>query len=98
MALFINYMEIDNIDRQEREALLKNLHQASDQKTPVLGITGTGGAGKRSLTDELIRRFIHEVPDKKVAIISIDPTKRKPDVSLLGKRICLNACFSERMC
>src|SRR5690625_8054713 len=93
MALFINYMEIDNIDRQEREALLNNLHQASDQKTPVFGITGTGGAGKSSLTDELIRRFIHEVPDKKVAIISIDPTKRKTGGSLLGDRIRMNALF-----
>src|SRR5690606_15151028 len=44
---------------------------------PVLGITGTGGAGKSSLTDELIRRFINEFPDKKVAILSVDPTKQK---------------------
>src|SRR5690625_6621014 len=77
MARLITYMENGDIDRQERETLLNNLHKAGDQKTPVLGITGTGGAGKSSLTDELIRRFIHEVPDKKIAIISIDPTKRK---------------------
>src|SRR5690625_3228837 len=97
MARLITYMENGDIDRQERETLLNNLHKAGDQKTPVLGITGTGGAGKSSLTDELIRRFIHEVPDKKIAIISIDPTKRKTGGSLLGDRIRMNAIFSNRV-
>ncbi|HLS59917.1 MAG TPA: fused isobutyryl-CoA mutase/GTPase IcmF [Virgibacillus sp.] len=97
MARLITYMENGDIDRQERETLLNNLHKAGDQKTPVLGITGTGGAGKSSLTDELIRRFIHEVPDKKIAIISIDPTKRKTGGSLLGDRIRMNAIFSDRV-
>ncbi len=68
------------------------------QKTvPVLGITGTGGAGKSSLTDELIRRFINEVPDKKVAILSIDPTKQKTGGALLGDRIRMNAIFNPRV-
>ncbi|MBW8350006.1 methylmalonyl-CoA mutase family protein [Bacillus sp. IITD106] len=61
---------------------------------PVLGITGTGGAGKSSLTDELIRRFINEFPDKKVAILSVDPTKQKTGGALLGDRIRMNAIFS----
>lgn len=64
---------------------------------PVLGITGTGGAGKSSLTDELIRRFIHEIPEKKVAVLSVDPTKRKTGGALLGDRIRMNAIFSPRV-
>lgn len=64
---------------------------------PVLGITGTGGAGKSSLTDELIRRFIHEMPEKKVAVLSVDPTKQKTGGALLGDRIRMNAIFSPRV-
>lgn len=65
--------------------------------TPVLGITGTGGAGKSSLTDELIRRFLSDLPDKKVAVISIDPTKQKTGGALLGDRIRMNAIFNKRV-
>lgn len=60
-------------------------------KTPVLGITGTGGSGKSSLTDELIRRFNLDLDDLKIAIIAIDPTKRKTGGALLGDRIRMNA-------
>ncbi|WP_244943814.1 fused isobutyryl-CoA mutase/GTPase IcmF [Siminovitchia fortis] len=67
------------------------------QEAPVLGITGTGGAGKSSLTDELIRRFIHEIPEKKVAVLSVDPTKQKTGGALLGDRIRMNAIFSPRV-
>ncbi|MEH7436199.1 fused isobutyryl-CoA mutase/GTPase IcmF [Neobacillus drentensis] len=65
-----------------------------EKAIPVVGITGTGGAGKSSLTDELIRRFINELPDKKVAILSVDPTKQKTGGALLGDRIRMNAIFS----
>ncbi|GAB3898689.1 methylmalonyl-CoA mutase family protein [Larkinella knui] len=58
---------------------------------PVLGITGTGGAGKSSLVDELVRRFLVTIPDKTVAIISVDPSKRKTGGALLGDRIRMNA-------
>lgn len=67
------------------------------KSTPVLGITGTGGAGKSSLTDELIRRFLQELPDKKIAVISIDPTKQKTGGALLGDRIRMNAIFNKRV-
>ncbi len=67
------------------------------KKVPVLGITGTGGAGKSSLTDELIRRFLNELPDKKIAILSIDPTKQKTGGALLGDRIRMNAIFNQRV-
>ena len=63
----------------------------SDKKVPVLGITGTGGAGKSSLTDELVRRFIDVYPDKSVAILSVDPSKRRTGGALLGDRIRMNA-------
>ncbi|MCP3739811.1 fused isobutyryl-CoA mutase/GTPase IcmF [Rossellomorea sp. BNER] len=67
------------------------------KSVPVLGITGTGGAGKSSLTDELIRRFLNELEDKKVAILSIDPTKQKTGGALLGDRIRMNAIFNNRV-
>ncbi|MGS2777373.1 fused isobutyryl-CoA mutase/GTPase IcmF [Robertmurraya sp. GLU-23] len=71
--------------------------KARQKSVPVLGITGTGGAGKSSLTDELIRRFINEVPEKKVAVLSVDPTKQKTGGALLGDRIRMNAIFSPRV-
>lgn len=66
-------------------------------RVPVLGITGTGGAGKSSLTDELIRRFLNELPEKKIAVLSIDPTKQKTGGALLGDRIRMNAIFNPRV-
>ncbi|MBU2527023.1 MAG: methylmalonyl-CoA mutase family protein [Bacteroidetes bacterium] len=65
--------------------------QKPDRNSPVLGITGTGGAGKSSLIDELIRRFIQDFPDKHLGIISVDPSKRKTGGALLGDRIRMNA-------
>ncbi len=59
--------------------------------TPVLGITGTGGAGKSSMVDEIIRRFLLYFPDKTIAIVSVDPSKRKTGGALLGDRIRMNA-------
>ena len=60
---------------------------------PVLGITGTGGAGKSSLIDELLRRFLVDFPDKQVAVLSVDPTKRKTGGALLGDRIRMNTLY-----
>ena len=64
---------------------------------PVLGITGTGGAGKSSLVDELVRRFLADFPDKSIGIISVDPSKRKTGGALLGDRIRMNAINSDRV-
>jgi methylmalonyl-CoA mutase len=69
----------------------------SSGTTPVLGITGTGGAGKSSLVDELVRRFISDFPDKTLAIISVDPSKRKTGGALLGDRIRMNAINTPRV-
>ena len=63
----------------------------STKKTPVVGITGTGGAGKSSLTDEIVRRFIDSYPDKSIAILSVDPSKKRTGGALLGDRIRMNA-------
>ena len=68
-----------------------------DAQTPVLGITGTGGAGKSSLVDELVLRFLRTYPDKTLAIISVDPSKRKTGGALLGDRIRMNAIHSPRV-
>ncbi|MBI4947806.1 MAG: methylmalonyl-CoA mutase family protein [Bacteroidetes bacterium] len=65
--------------------------------TPVLGITGTGGAGKSSLVDELVRRFLIDFKDKTAAIISVDPSKRKTGGALLGDRIRMNSISNERV-
>ena len=66
-------------------------------QTPVLGITGTGGAGKSSLVDELVRRFLHDFPTKTLAIVSVDPSKRKTGGALLGDRIRMNAINNDRV-
>ncbi|TVY11755.1 fused isobutyryl-CoA mutase/GTPase IcmF [Paenibacillus cremeus] len=64
---------------------------------PVVGITGTGGAGKSSLTDELVRRFLRQYPEKTIAILSIDPTRQRTGGALLGDRIRMNAVHSDRV-
>ena len=64
---------------------------------PVLGITGTGGAGKSSITDELVRRFLETYPDKTIAVISVDPSKKKTGGALLGDRIRMNSISSPRV-
>lgn len=86
----------ENGGNAEIEEMLE-LARAKSLNTPVVGITGTGGAGKSSLTDELIRRFLQEFPDKKLAIISVDPTKQKTGGALLGDRIRMNAIFNNRV-
>ncbi len=64
---------------------------------PVLGITGTGGAGKSSLTDELVRRFLEDFTEKKVAVLSVDPSKQRTGGALLGDRIRMNAVHHPRV-
>ncbi|MFE4141454.1 fused isobutyryl-CoA mutase/GTPase IcmF [Peribacillus sp. YIM B13472] len=100
IAQFITFAENRLDVSQESAAAVESLFEqikTSEKKVPVLGITGTGGAGKSSLTDELIRRFINEIPDERVAILSVDPTKQKTGGALLGDRIRMNSIFSERV-
>ncbi len=63
---------------------------------PVLGITGTGGAGKSSVTDEIVRRFLQQFPKKTIAVISVDPSRKKTGGALLGDRIRMNAISHSR--
>jgi methylmalonyl-CoA mutase len=65
-------------------------------KAPIVGITGTGGAGKSSVTDELVRRYLNNFTDKTIAVISVDPSKKKTGGALLGDRIRMNAISSPR--
>jgi isobutyryl-CoA mutase len=71
--------------------------QIGDRKIPVIGITGTGGAGKSSLTDELILRFLNDFKDLKLGVISSDPSRRKTGGALLGDRIRMNAIENPRV-
>jgi isobutyryl-CoA mutase len=66
-------------------------------KTPVIGITGTGGAGKSSLTDELISRFLRQFPERRLAVVAMDPTRRRSGGALLGDRIRMNSLVSPRV-
>ncbi len=77
---------------------LDHIHKKNKTSgTPVLGITGTGGAGKSSLVDELVRRFLIDFPNKTIGLISVDPSKRKTGGALLGDRIRMNAINSPRV-
>ncbi|MDA0195811.1 MAG: methylmalonyl-CoA mutase family protein [Bacteroidetes bacterium] len=71
--------------------------KANASKAPILGITGTGGAGKSSLVDELVRRFLVDFEDKRIGIVSVDPSKRKTGGALLGDRIRMNAIDHPRV-
>ena len=85
-------------DPDSNDATFKDIDSMADQsKTPVLGITGTGGAGKSSLVDELVRRFLIDHEDKTLAIVSVDPSKRKTGGALLGDRIRMNAIRNDRV-
>ena len=93
-------------NNQEYTSILKELSGLNDSPVtplggaggpiPVLGITGTGGAGKSSVTDEIVRRFLQQFTDKTIAVISVDPSKKKTGGALLGDRIRMNSISHPR--
>jgi methylmalonyl-CoA mutase len=92
--------EVKDIRKIAREITNAENGQPSTGQTvtniPVVGITGTGGAGKSSVTDEIVRRFLHNFTDKTIAVISVDPSKKKTGGALLGDRIRMNAISHPR--
>ena len=87
----------ENFPEVAKDALAEIHEKNKSSRTPVLGITGTGGAGKSSLVDELVRRFLLDFPEKTIGIVSVDPSKRKTGGALLGDRIRMNAINNPRV-
>ncbi|HEX9981201.1 MAG TPA: methylmalonyl-CoA mutase family protein [Flavobacterium sp.] len=87
----------ENFPETARETLETIQQKNAVSTTPVLGITGTGGAGKSSLVDEIVRRFLIDFREKTIGLISVDPSKRKTGGALLGDRIRMNAINNPRV-
>jgi methylmalonyl-CoA mutase len=92
----LSQLEDGNYSEAELAHLRKQWQLAAG-KTPVIGITGTGGAGKSSVTDELLNRFLAQFPQMRIAVISVDPTRRRTGGALLGDRIRMNSLRSPRV-
>src|SRR5579862_2757348 len=76
---------------------LRATWNAAAKMAPVVGITGTGGAGKSTVTDELLSRFAQHFPDVRIAVVAVDPTRRRTGGALLGDRIRMNSLRNERI-
>jgi len=92
----LSAIEEGEIAEAELDHLRKQWKMAGKQ-TPVLGVTGTGGAGKSSVVDELLLRFLHAFPEMRIAVLAVDPTRRRSGGALLGDRIRMNSLRSHRV-
>ncbi|OOG55160.1 methylmalonyl-CoA mutase [Rhodanobacter sp. B05] len=101
----LSAIECGAYSESELVALRKHWHTGSAEsrisnpqsRTPVLGLTGTGGAGKSSVVDELLLRFLHAFPQMRIAVLAVDPTRRRSGGALLGDRIRMNSLRSHRV-
>ncbi len=92
LAQAISLLEATGDDDAAGQELRKAIAKAKDQGgAPVIGLTGTGGAGKSSLNDELLQRFVRHFPDRNIAVVAMDPTRRRSGGALLGDRIRMNS-------
>ena len=96
IAQMLSALEDGVLSEAKLETLRKEWQVAAGN-TPVIGITGTGGAGKSSVTDELLSRFAQHLPDISIAILAVDPTRRRTGGALLGDRIRMNSLRSSNM-
>jgi methylmalonyl-CoA mutase len=96
VARAISALELEQAPAALREALRKSAAR-TERRAPIVGITGTGGAGKSSLTDELLLRLVRHFPDRNVAVAAMDPTRRRSGGALLGDRIRMNALAAEQV-
>ncbi len=92
----LSVIEDGSLDESELARARKEW-QLAGGKTPVVGITGTGGAGKSSVVDELLLRFLHAFPEMRIAVLAVDPTRRRSGGALLGDRIRMNSLRSKRV-
>ncbi len=96
IASMISLLE-EAVDHPEKVQALRQIWKQGDATAPVLGITGTGGAGKSSLTDELLNRFLRQLPGLDIAVLAVDPTRRRTGGALLGDRIRMNSLSDDRI-
>ena len=95
VAQLLSSIEAGEIDAKKLETLRKEWALAG-KGTPVIGFTGTGGAGKSSVVDELLLRFLQHFPEMRIAVLAVDPTRRRSGGALLGDRIRMNSLRSKR--
>ena len=93
----LSRIEDGTFSESELKMLRKQWQHAAKSRTPVIGVTGTGGAGKSSVVDELLLRFLHAFPKMHIAVLAVDPTRRRGGGALLGDRIRMNALRSHRV-
>ena len=96
VAATISALEEGAYDESQLAGMRKEWQLAAG-KVPVIGITGTGGAGKSSVTDEILNRFLSSYPDMRIAVLAVDPTRRRTGGALLGDRIRMNTLRSDRI-
>jgi len=94
LARTISVLEGAGADESPREAIGRALARVK-RRAPVIGITGTGGAGKSSLTDELLSRLVRHFPERQIAVVAMDPTRRRTGGALLGDRIRMNSLAAD---